>query len=55
MRERFGYREGMFPVTEAVAARTISLPFHNRLTEADVAVTVTALRESIAELGPRAA
>jgi perosamine synthetase len=55
MRERFGYREGMYPVTEAVAARTISLPFHNRLTESDVAAVVAALREAIADLHPRAA
>ena len=54
MRERFGFREGMFPVTEAVAARTIALPFHNRLSEADVAVVATALREAIADLRPRA-
>jgi len=54
MRERFGFREGMFPVTEAVAARTIALPFHNRLSETDVAVVATALREAIADLRPRA-
>ncbi len=53
MRERFGFREGMFPVTERVAARTISLPFHNRLSESDVAMTVTALRESLAAVRPR--
>jgi len=35
-RERFGFRPGDFPVTEALAARTIALPFHNGLTEADV-------------------
>ena len=32
----YGYREGDFPVTEAVAARTIALPFHNFLSEDDV-------------------
>jgi len=35
-RERFGFQPGDFPVTEALAARTIALPFHNGLTEADV-------------------
>jgi len=35
-RERFGFKEGDFPVTEAIAARTIALPFHNRLTEDEV-------------------
>ncbi len=35
-RERFGYRPGDFPVAEAVSERTIALPFHPRLTEAEV-------------------
>jgi perosamine synthetase len=34
--ERFGYRAGMFPKCEALAARTIALPFHHELTESDV-------------------
>jgi perosamine synthetase len=34
--DRFGFREGDFPVCEALAARTIALPFHHELTEADV-------------------
>ena len=32
-REMFGYKEGDFPVTEAVADRTIALPFYNELSE----------------------
>ena len=32
-RERFGYREGEFPVCEDVAARSIALPFFPELTE----------------------
>ena len=35
-REMFGYKPGDFPVTEAVSERTIALPFHPRLTEAEV-------------------
>jgi perosamine synthetase len=35
-RERFGFKEGDFPVCEALATRTIALPFHTRLTEPDV-------------------
>jgi len=54
MRERFGYREGMFPVTERVAARTISLPFYNRLTDAEVARVAAALREAIGRRVTRA-
>ena len=34
--DRFGFREGSFPVTEAVAARTIALPFYSRLTPEEV-------------------
>ncbi len=34
--ERFGYKPGDFPICESVAARTIALPFHHELTEADV-------------------
>jgi len=31
-----GYRPGMFPVCESLAARTIALPFHHELSEGDV-------------------
>ena len=34
--ERFGFKPGDFPVCEALAARTIALPFHHELTEANV-------------------
>ena len=32
-RERFGHREGEFPVCEDVAARSLALPFHPELTD----------------------
>ena len=35
-RERFGHREGEFPVCEDVAARSIALPFFPELTQAQV-------------------
>jgi perosamine synthetase len=35
-RETFGYREGMFPVCEDVAARSLALPFFPDLTQAQV-------------------
>jgi len=35
-REMFGFREGDFPVTEAVADRTLALPFYNDLTENEI-------------------
>jgi perosamine synthetase len=43
-RERFGHREGEFPVCEDVAARSIALPFFPELTEGQVAQVAEALR-----------
>jgi len=43
-RHQFGYRPGDFPITEALSARTIALPFHNGLSEADVDEVVTEFR-----------
>ena len=42
-RELFGYREGMFPIAEAVSQRTIALPFFTRMTERDVGFVVQTL------------
>jgi perosamine synthetase len=42
--ERYGHRQGDFPVTESASRRTIALPFHNHLTEQDVALVCGALR-----------
>jgi perosamine synthetase len=42
-RERFGHREGEFPVCEDVAARSIALPFFPRMTEGQVAQVAEAL------------
>jgi perosamine synthetase len=36
-RERFGHRDGEFPVCEAVAARSLALPFFPEMTEGQVA------------------
>ena len=44
-RAEFGYQPGDFPITEALSARTIALPFHNRLREQDVDRVVTTLRK----------
>jgi perosamine synthetase len=43
-RERFGHREGEFPVCEDVAARSIALPFHPELSEGQVARVAAAVR-----------
>jgi perosamine synthetase len=42
-RERFGLQEGQFPVAEAVAQRTLALPFFTAMGEADVERVVGAL------------
>ncbi len=47
VRERLGTREGMLPVTEDVARRTLALPFHNRMTEAQVDQVVGSLQRAV--------
>ncbi len=42
--EQHGYKPGDFPITEALSARTIALPFHNQLTEAEVDRAATVFR-----------
>jgi perosamine synthetase len=42
--ERYGCREGDFPITESASRRTIALPFYNRLTEQDLALVCGVLR-----------
>jgi perosamine synthetase len=43
-RERYGHREGEFPVCEDVARRSLALPFYPELTEGEVERVVEALR-----------
>jgi perosamine synthetase len=43
-RRAFGYKKGDFPVTEAVAERTIALPFHNNLSPDEVGYVAATLR-----------
>jgi perosamine synthetase len=47
-RERFGHREGEFPVCEDVAARSISLPFFPEMEEAQVQRVTEALVDVVA-------
>jgi perosamine synthetase len=42
-RERFGFREGQFPVTEEMSRRCLALPFHPRMTQAEVDAVCDAL------------
>jgi perosamine synthetase len=58
-RERFGHREGEFPVCEDVARRSLALPFFPQMGEGEVRRVAEALRdviagESLAPLSTRA-
>ena len=44
-RQRFGHREGEFPVCEDVAQRSLALPFHPEMTSSEVERAGTALAE----------
>ena len=44
MRERFGFREGLCPVSEDCSARTMAIPFHARLEPEDQERVVEAIR-----------
>src|SRR5205823_4705535 len=46
-RERFGHREGEFPVCEDVAARSIALPFFPEMSEGQVARVAQQLRAAL--------
>jgi len=46
-RERFGFRDGMFPMAEEIGARTISLPLYPKLTGEEVEYVIDAVRETI--------
>jgi len=48
--EQFGYKLGDFPVCEKIAARTLALPFYNRLTESDQDLVVECLKAALARL-----
>ncbi len=49
-RERLGTAEGDFPVTEAVGARAIALPFYNELNGDQIEHVVEALKEELERL-----
>jgi len=43
IRERMGDLRGTLPVTESISERTVALPFHNNLSEAEIETVVDAL------------
>jgi perosamine synthetase len=49
-RERFGHREGEFPVCEEVAARSIALPFFPELTDGQIERVAESLGEVVAAM-----
>jgi perosamine synthetase len=53
-RDRFGHREGEFPVCEDVAARSLALPFYPELDDGRIERVVGALREVLTEAPARA-
>jgi perosamine synthetase len=48
-RERFGHREGEFPVCEDVSRRSLALPFFPQITDGQVARVAENLREVLAD------
>jgi perosamine synthetase len=47
MRERYGFREGMFPVAEDACARTLALPFFTQIEPEDQECVVQVLRAAL--------
>jgi perosamine synthetase len=47
VRERLGTGPGLLPITEALARRTLALPFHNHLSEADIVRVVEGLKRAV--------
>ena len=47
MRERFGFREGMFPVSEEASRRLLALPFYSSIDAEDQERVVDALRRAL--------
>lgn len=47
--DELGFREGMFPITEFVSRSTLALPFHNGLSEEQIAYVVSMLEEVLDE------
>ncbi len=50
-RQRFGFAEGDFPVTERVARSTVALPFSSRLPDGDIERVVAAIVEAVRAQG----
>jgi len=51
----FGYRPGMFPITESVSGRTLALPFYNQLTHEEIGIVCGELHSAIRDVTMRSA
>ena len=49
MVERFGYREGDFPITEDLGKRGLALPFSGVMTEEQVEIVCNAIRDELSK------
>jgi len=47
IKEMFGTKEGMLPITENISKRTLALPFHNNLKEEEVDEVVSVLQRVV--------
>jgi perosamine synthetase len=50
MVEKFGYKEGDFPITDKVCQRTMALPFHNNLTMDEAKLVCGELKAALDEI-----
>ena len=50
MKERFGYREGDFPISEDLGNRSLAIPFSGVMTEDQVDIVCTAIQDTIQEM-----
>ena len=48
MRDLYGFAEGLCPVAESLARRTLAIPFHTRITAEEQARVADALRAAVA-------
>ncbi|MCE5341696.1 MAG: DegT/DnrJ/EryC1/StrS family aminotransferase [Planctomycetaceae bacterium] len=45
--EKFGYKDGDFPITDGICKRTIAIPFHNNLSKDDAALVIKTLKKCL--------
>jgi len=50
MVEKFGYKQGDFPITDSVCKSTIALPFHNNLSPEEVEIVCSELKNCLDSL-----